>query len=152
MVHYLWTTTHGATAQALLVRAAEPMRTTDANFSEKNTAAEILVSPNGAYLYMSNRGENSIVVFAIAPVDGSLKVVQRISCGGKTPRQFTLDPTGRWLACGNQGSDSVTVFRRDPASGRLDGPVQTVAVPGRLTLFCLCERLLVAGRGATAGS
>ena len=129
VVHYLWTTTHGATAQALLVRAAAPMRTTDADFHEKNTAAEVVVSPNGAYLYVSNRGENSIVVFAIAPADGSLKVVQRISCGGKVPRQFTLDPTGRWLACGNQGSDSVTIFRRDPASGRLEGPVQTLAVP-----------------------
>lgn len=127
--HYLWTTTHGATAQALLVRAAEPQPTTDANFHGKNTAAEVVVSPNGAYLYVSNRGENSVVVFAISPADGSLKVVQRISCGGKTPRQFTLDPSGRWLLCGNQGSDTVTVFRRDSASGRLDGPVQTMAVP-----------------------
>ncbi len=127
--HYLWTTTHGASAQALLVRASAPQSTTDANFHGKNTAAEILVSPNGAFLYVSNRGENSIVVFAIAPGDGSLKTVQWISCGGKTPRQFTLDPTGRWLLCGNQGSDSVTVFRRDSASGRLDGPVQTMTVP-----------------------
>jgi len=127
--HYLWTATHGATPQALLVRAGEPVRTTDAGFTGKNTAAEVAVSPNGAFLYVSNRGENSLVVFAIAPGDGSLKVVQRISCGGATPRQFTLDPTGRWLLCGNQGSDSVTVFRRDVGSGRLEGPVQTLAVP-----------------------
>lgn len=127
--HYLWTTTHGEKAQALLVKSGEAVRTTDENFREKNTAAEVAISPNGAFLYVSNRGENSLVVFAISPSDGSLKVVQRIGCGGRTPRQFTLDTTGRWLLCGNQGSDTVTVFRRDPGSGRLDGPVQTLVVP-----------------------
>jgi 6-phosphogluconolactonase len=52
--------------------------------------------------------------------------VQRIACGGKAPRQFTLDPTGRWLLCGNQDSGSITIFSRDEANGHLSGPVQTV--------------------------
>ena len=54
-------------------------------------------------------------------------VLQRISCGGKTPRHFTLDPTAQWLLCGNQDSATITVFRRDSATGKLAGPTQTVA-------------------------
>ncbi len=51
-----------------------------------------------------------------------MTLVQRISCGGKTPRQFTLDPTAHWLLCGNQDSASVTVFRRDAATGQTHWP------------------------------
>jgi 6-phosphogluconolactonase len=54
--------------------------------------------------------------------------MQRIPCGGKTPRHFTLDPSGRWLLCGNQDSATVTILRRDKNTGRLAGPVQTVAL------------------------
>ena len=56
--------------------------------------------------------------------------MQRISCGGKTPRQFTLSPDGegRFLICGNQDSATVTVFRRDGGTGRLGGPIQTLAL------------------------
>jgi 6-phosphogluconolactonase len=54
--------------------------------------------------------------------------MQRIPCGGKTPRHFTLDPSGRWLLCGNQDSATVTILRRDKYTGRLAGPVQTVAL------------------------
>lgn len=128
-VHYLWNDTHGEKPQAFLVRASPPVKTTASNFQGKNTAAEVAVSPNGAFLYVSNRGENSLAVFTISPDDGSLRLMQTIDCGGKIPRQFALDPTGRWVLCGNQGSDSVTVFRRDPGTGRLDGPVQTLSLP-----------------------
>lgn len=128
--HYLWTTTHSVrTPQALLVVAGPPVKTIADNFPvAKNTAAEILVSPNGYYLYASNRGEDSLVVFAIDPRSGSLKLTQRISCGGKAPRQFTLDPTGNWLLCGNQDSGSLAVFRRDPATGQLSGPIESLPV------------------------
>jgi 6-phosphogluconolactonase len=54
--------------------------------------------------------------------------MQRVPCGGKTPRHFTLDPSGRWLLCGNQDSATVTILRRDSGSGRIAGPVQTVAL------------------------
>ncbi len=125
---YLWTATHGADAQAMLVDTKHSISTLGAEFKGENTAAEVVVSPNGFHLYASNRGENSLVVFAIDQDNGSLSVVQRIGCGGKGPRQFTLDRTGRWLLCGNQLSASVTVFGRDPASGKLNGPVQTLAI------------------------
>jgi len=76
------------------------------------------------------------VVYAIADADGALKPVQRISCGGKTPRHFALDPTERWIVCGNQDSGTVTVFHRDGGSGRLTGPLQSVRLDSVLfTLF-----------------
>ena len=105
------------------------VKTIAPNFpAAKNTAAEVVVSPDGNFLYASNRGEDTLVVFAIAPEDGALKFVQRIPCGGKTPRHFTFDPTGRWILCGNQDSATVTVFRRDGGTGRIGGPVQSVAL------------------------
>ena len=67
-------------------------------------------------------------MFTISPTDGALAFIQRIPCGGKTPRQFTLTPDSdaRWLLCGNQDSATVTVLRRDRYTGRLAGPVQIV--------------------------
>jgi 6-phosphogluconolactonase len=125
--HYLWTTTRTTdTPQGLLINTNTPVKTTAADFTGTNTAAEVAISADGAYLYASNRGEDSLVVFAIKPKDGSLSFVQRISCGGKIPRQFTLDPSGNWLVCANQGSASVTVFRREVPTGKLEGPVQTL--------------------------
>ncbi|MGP8260522.1 MAG: lactonase family protein [Acidobacteriaceae bacterium] len=125
---FLWTTTSSRTApQGLLVNTGAPVKTIAPNFPvAKNTAAEVSVSLDGNFLYASNRGEDTLVVFAIAPADGALSLVQRISCGGKTPRHFTLDPSERWLLCGNQDSATVTVFHRDSASGRIGGPTQTL--------------------------
>ena len=73
-----------------------------------------------------------LVVFSIRPKDGKLTELQRISCGGKTPRHFTLDPTTQWLLCGNQDSATITVFRRDAATGKLTGPTQTVPIDSPL--------------------
>jgi 6-phosphogluconolactonase len=94
-----------------------------------------MISPDGNFLYASNRGEDTLVVFAIND-GGSLKEVQRISCGGKTPRHFTFDPTFQWILCGNQDSGSITVFRRDQGTGKLTGPTQTVSIDSPMyTLF-----------------
>ena len=128
--HFLWTATHGQHSQALLVVAGSPVRTIAEDFpAEKNTAAEIAISPNGYTLYASNRGEDSLVVFAIDQATGELKLTQRIACGGRGPRQFALDPTGQWLICGNQDSGNLTVFRRDGSTGQLSGPVQNLPIP-----------------------
>jgi 6-phosphogluconolactonase len=136
--HYLWTATRFADIpQGLLVNTNTPIKTIAPDFpADKNTAAELAISAEGLYLYASNRGEDSLVVFSIHPKDGKLTVLQRISCGGKTPRHFTLDPTTQWLLCGNQDSATVTIFRRDPATGKLAGPTQTVPLDSPLyTLF-----------------
>jgi 6-phosphogluconolactonase len=128
---FLWSTTHAtpsASPRGLLINADTTVSTVAKDFpKEKNTAAEVMISPDGKYLYVSNRGEDTLVVFAIND-DGSLKEVQRISCGGKTPRHFTFDPTFRWILCGNQESASVAVFRRDQGTGKLTGPTNSISV------------------------
>ena len=136
---YLWNATHatsGAAAIAHLTDTGRSISTLDPSFHGTNTAAEIVVSGNGFFVYASNRGEDSLVVFTVDQKDGALALAQRIACGGKAPRHFTLDPTGRWLLCGNQDSASVTVFARDPGTGRLTGPVQTLPIEApQFTLF-----------------
>jgi 6-phosphogluconolactonase len=89
------------------------------NFAGKNTAAEIEVDAKSRFLYVSNRGHDSIVVFSIDPDDGNLKFLERVPSGGKTPRNFVIDPTGKWLFAANQDSNNIQLFQIDQKSGRL---------------------------------
>jgi 6-phosphogluconolactonase len=83
------------------------------------STAEVQVHPSGRFLYGSNRGHDSITVFAIDQATGKLSFVQNEPTQGSTPRGFGIDPTGAFLIAGNQRSDSVVVFRIDQKSGRL---------------------------------
>jgi 6-phosphogluconolactonase len=95
------------------------------------STAEVQVHPNGRFLYGSNRGHNTIVVYAIDEKTGRLTYVENQSTRGKTPRHFALDPTGTWLLAENQDSGNVSVFRIDQKSGRLTptGPLVNVPAP-----------------------
>lgn len=84
------------------------------------TFADIHMTPDGKYLYGTNRGHNSIVVFEADKESGMLTCKGWQSCGGKTPRNFAIDPTGRYLLCANQDSDSVVVFSIDARNGNLE--------------------------------
>jgi 6-phosphogluconolactonase len=86
------------------------------------TAAEIMLHPNGRFLYVSVRGLDTISVFTISASTGKLALVQSVSSGGKAPRGLGVDPTGRWLLAGNQKTDNVVEFPIDPDSGRLQAP------------------------------
>ena len=101
------------------------------DFKGKNSTAEIAVHPNGQFLYGSNRGHDSIVVFAIDSQTGKLTWVEHQPTQGKSPRYFGIDPTGKLLLAANQDSDNIVVFRLDPATGRLTatGRVVTVGAP-----------------------
>lgn len=92
------------------------------------STAEVLLHPSGRFLYGSNRGHNSLVVFAVDPSSGQLTTVEHVPTGGKTPRAFTIDPTGTFLVVGNQDSDSIVVFRIDPATGKLTPTGHTASV------------------------
>jgi 6-phosphogluconolactonase len=92
------------------------------------STAEVILHPSGKFLYGSNRGHDSLVVYAVEASSGKLTLVQHIPTGGKTPRAFNIDPTGTFLVAGNQNSDSITVFRIDAASGKLTSTGQSVAV------------------------
>jgi 6-phosphogluconolactonase len=106
----------------------QTISTLPAKFEGPSTTAEIEVHPSGRFVYGSNRGHNSIAVFAVDPVTGRLTLVEHQSTGGKTPRNFAIDPTGRWLLAANQDSDTVVVFQIDPETGRLKPAGPTVEV------------------------
>ena len=89
------------------------------DFSGQNSTAEILTDAKGRFLYLSNRGHDSVAVFAIDSRAGTLSPIQDIPTGGKTPRNFAIDPTGTWLFAGNQESNNITLFRVDSHTGRL---------------------------------
>lgn len=76
---------------------------------EENICSDLHLTPDGRYLYASNRGHDSICCFQTEE-DGNLKLTGRISCGGKTPRNFCVDPSGQYLLVGNQDSDTIIVF------------------------------------------
>ncbi len=98
------------------------------NFSDNNTAAEIVLHPNGKFLYASNRGHDSIAVFAVNRQTGQLTFIEHQSTLGRTPRHFAIDPAGRWLLAENQASDSVVVFVINPKNGKLKPTGQSIAV------------------------
>lgn len=82
-------------------------------------AATVAVHPNGHFLYASNRGDDSITAFLIHPDNGRLTLMQRISCGGNSPRHFAVDPSGKWLVVANQDSANIVVLRCNPHTGKL---------------------------------
>src|SRR5262249_46541579 len=83
------------------------------------STAEVQVHPSGKFLYGSNRGHDSLAIFAIDAATGRLTPVGHQPTGGKTPRNFGIDPSGRFVLAANQGSDAIVVFRADPGTGRL---------------------------------
>jgi 6-phosphogluconolactonase len=91
----------------------------DSRFTGQSTAAELAIDRAGRLLYASNRGEDTLVVYAIDQTTGALTFVQRVSSGGKTPRSFTIDPSETWLVVANQDSRNIVVFARDPKTGHL---------------------------------
>jgi 6-phosphogluconolactonase len=98
------------------LRELQNVSTLPAGFQGMNTAAEVLVHPSGRYLYASNRGHDSIAVFAIDET-GRLRLLGAVPSGGRTPRGFCIDPDGRWLIAANQATHDIAVFAIDPATG-----------------------------------
>ncbi len=109
-----------------------------AGFSDYNIAAHVQVNATGRFLYASNRGHDSIAVFAIHPVSGVLRLVEHVSTGGKKPRHFAIDPSGRFMLVANQDSDSLTVFCIDQISGRLTPTGKHYEAPTPLFVLFFC--------------
>lgn len=99
-----------------------------------NSTAEIEVHPSGKFVYGSNRGHDSIVVFAIDPSTGKLTFVEHQTTLGKTPRNFAIDPGGTFLLAANQDSDNVVVFRIDQKTGKLTPTGHTIQVGAPVAL------------------
>ncbi|MBZ5679010.1 MAG: lactonase family protein [Acidobacteriia bacterium] len=112
-----------------VLQSLQTISTLPKEFSGHNDDAEVQVHPSGRFLYASNRGHDSIAVFAIDEHKGTLTVVQDVPTQGKTPRNFEIDPTGSLLFAANQESNSIVVFRIDAKSGKLTPTGQVLDVP-----------------------
>ncbi|WP_164472860.1 lactonase family protein [Cohnella candidum] len=95
----------------------ETVSTLPASFEGQNTCAEIVVSPNGKYVYASNRGHDSIAIFRLDDATGELRAEGHVSTRGSNPRNFVLTPDGQWLLVANQDTDNIALFRVDSATG-----------------------------------
>jgi 6-phosphogluconolactonase len=131
---FAWNANDGA------LKEIATISTLPSDFKGENTTAEIEVHPNGKFVYGSNRGHDSIAVFAVEPKTGALKPLEYVSTAGHTPRGFKIDPTGKYLVAGNQDSNNVVVFAIDGKTGRLrptgqnfevGSPVSFVFVPAQ---------------------
>ena len=102
----------------------------------QNHSAEILIHPNGKWLYVSNRVHDSLVCFRIES-SGKLAKVQSVSSGGQNPWSFVFDSTGKYLICSNLKSHSLGVFKIDQATGALQQLERKVTIPEPISLAIL---------------
>ena len=123
----------GSTVMVFVYNSAGPVlthlqtiSTLPGDFDGENTTAEIMIDPSGRYVYGSNRGHDSIVVYAIDEGSGYLSPVQWISSGGKVPRFFLLNKSGQSVYAANQNSDNITIFAVDHATGHLSPTGQVI--------------------------
>lgn len=133
---------HGSTVVAFAYDAStgkltelQTSTTLPAGFSGKNYTADLHAHPNGKFLYGSNRGHDSIVIFAIDTATGRLTLVGHEPTQGSFPRSFVLDSSGTFLLVGNEKSHNIVSFRIDAASGKLSPAGHVTSVPAPA---CLC--------------
>jgi len=112
-------TAFGYDAARGALRQLQIISTLPKDFKGESDCAEIQVHPSGKFLYGSNRGHDSIVVFTVDPRTGMLSLLEHVPTRGKTPRNFAIDPTGSFLFAANQDSGNVALFRIDSKTGRL---------------------------------
>ena len=116
------------------LKEVQTIPTLPPDFSGENTSADVHASPDGRFLYSSNRGHDSVAAFQIAPRSGKLTFIAQQSSGGKAPRNFAIDPTGAFVLVANQKSDNIVTFRRDVKTGRLTTTGHVAEVPSPVCL------------------
>jgi len=121
---FAWDAVNGRLAEIETVSALPAEVAVKAGY----TGAEILVAPDGRFVYATLRGHDSISVFAADAANGRLKLLQNISSGGKAPRGLGLDPTGRWLIAANQQSGNAVEFSIDPTTGQISPTGRALAL------------------------
>lgn len=127
VTHYEWDA-----SKASLVAKGTLSTLPDEYSFEDNLTAEVVISKDGGFLYGSNRGHDSIAVFAIDESEGSLSLLQIESTRGGHPRNFNLDTTGNYLISANRDSDNVTLFSVDKVSGKIEYTGIEVSVPNAI--------------------
>jgi 6-phosphogluconolactonase len=122
----------------------QTISTLPASFSGRSSTAEVQVHPSGKFVFGSNRGHDSIAVFAVSRETGKLSLVEIEPTQGKNPRNFAIDPTGAYLLAENGDSGTIVVFRIDAQTGALEPPGQSVRVPKPV-----CIKMIPKPLGAT---
>ena len=103
-------------------------------FTDRSSAADIHFSPDGKFLYASNRGHESLVIFAVDPKNGKLTFVGHENTGGKHPRNFMIDKKGEYALTANRDTDNIVVFKRDKKTGKIMPAGEQVMVPAVIAL------------------
>ncbi len=111
------------------LREIQTLSTLPKDFEGPSTCARVQISASGKFLYGSNRGHDSIVIYAIDQLNGKLTCIGHRSTQGKTPRHFAIGPAGEFLIIANQDTEDVVAFRLDPTSGGLGATGHSVDVP-----------------------
>jgi 6-phosphogluconolactonase len=128
---------YGCDAATGALTPRQAVSTLPDGFKGTSICAEIRIHPNGRFVYGSNRGHDSLAVFARDETDGTLTRIQIEPCGGGHPRNFALSPDGKWLVCANRDANNLVVFAVDAATGRLTPAGHTATVPQAVcVLFC----------------
>jgi len=112
-----------------VLRELQTVSTLPEDFTGQNTCADIHIHPAGRFLYGSNRGHDSIAIFAVDAATMQLRSLGHVATAGRTPRNFGIDATGTFLLVANQDTDTVITFRIDQATGALTPTEQIASVP-----------------------
>ncbi len=101
------------------------------NYRNKNSGADIHIDPAGKFLYVSNRGHDSIAIFKIDQTTGKISHVDYVPVAGKTPRNFAISPYGKYLYAASQDTGNISIYTIDQISGKLKlrEPIFDVATP-----------------------
>ncbi|MEO5977227.1 MAG: lactonase family protein [Chryseolinea sp.] len=114
----------------------DTVRALPETFEGPNSSADIHINSKGNFLYMSNRGHNSISIFAVG-LDGTITLVGQQDTGGKAPRNFIIDPKGEFILVANQDSDSILMYKTDAKTGKLTVVGKPIKVPSPVCLKIL---------------
>ncbi len=124
---------YGSASGSLVLQ--QVLSTRPAGAAGDNFPADLHVHPTGRFVYLSNRGDNTIAVFSVAPGTGRLALVQSVATGGHWPRNFAIDPAGHLLLVAHQRSDSITSFTIDARTGHLTRTGAEASVPAPVCLL-----------------
>jgi 6-phosphogluconolactonase len=113
----------------VVLRELQTVSTLPDGFAGQNSCADIHIDPSGRFLYGSNRGHNSIAIFAVDAATMQLRSLGHVSTAGRTPRNFGIDASGTFLLAANQDTDTVVTFRIDQTTGALTATEQIASVP-----------------------
>jgi 6-phosphogluconolactonase len=131
---YRWDSHHG------LLQLVQTLSTAAADYKGQNSAAEVAVSRDGRFVYVSNRGEDTVVVYSMNARTGMLTEMQRVSSQGKGPWGFGLDPSGHWMLVTNQASESIAVLTVDPKTGKLGATSESLSLPKPVSVTFLADQ------------